>query len=88
MICDISGVFRKDVTDDLIDGIIAFFIQSIEYRTQNPAHILFVIAGNSKLNGIFCHGIDLLECLFVDIISQTGESVKSCYRNFSILSGG
>ena len=60
---DIGGIFCEQIADDLIDGIIAFFIQSIEHTMQNPAHILLVITGNSKLDGILCHGIDLLKSL-------------------------
>ena len=60
---DIGGIFCEQVADDLIDGIIAFFIQSIEYTTQNPAHIFLVIAGNRKLDGTLCHGFDLLNSL-------------------------
>ena len=60
---DIGGIFCEQLTDDLIDGIIAFFIQSIEYTTQNAAHIFLIVAGNSKLDGAICHGSDLLNSL-------------------------
>ena len=60
---NIGGIFCEQVADDLIDGILAFFIQSIEHTMQNTAHILFIIAGNGELDGILCHGIDLLKSL-------------------------
>ena len=60
VIGDIGGILGQQVAHDLIDGIIALFLQSVEHGTQGTAHILFIIAGNGKLNGIFRHGFDLL----------------------------
>ena len=60
IIGDIGGILGQQVAHDLIDGIIALFLQSVEHGTQGAAHILFIIAGNGKLNGIFRHGFDLL----------------------------
>ena len=57
VIGDIGGIFREQIADDLIDGIVTFLIQSIEDTTQDPAHILFVIARNSKFNSVLIrHG--------------------------------
>jgi hypothetical protein len=77
VIGDVSGVFCKQITHDLIDGVVALFIQSIEYATQNCAHILLIIAGYGKLNGTtFRHGHDLLP-FGEAIISQFYEGVKA-----------
>jgi hypothetical protein len=60
VIRDISGIFRQQIADDLIDRIITFFVQSIEDTPENTMHILFVVAGYCKLNGIFRHDFNLL----------------------------
>ena len=32
VICDVSGVLRQEITDDLVDGVIAFFAECAIYR--------------------------------------------------------
>ena len=78
---DIGGILCEQVANDLIDGIIAFFIQSIEYIPQNLTHILLVLTGNHKFNCTVRHEIDLLN-MNVDIITQKQQSVKGCYEFF------
>ena len=57
---DIGGVFGKQVSDDLIDGVVSFLVQSIEHTPECTAHIFFVIAGDCEFYGFFRHGFDLL----------------------------
>ena len=58
---DVGGVLGQQVTDNLIDGIVAFFSQGLIHIPENPAHIFFVIAGYSKFHGaLFRHGLGLL----------------------------
>ena len=52
VICDISGILSQQITHNLIDGIIALFVQSIEHASQNTSHVLLIIAGYCKLNYI------------------------------------
>ena len=78
---DIGGIFRKQVADDLIDGVIAFFIQGVEYIPENLAHILLIIAGNSEFDCIIRHEIDLQKVIFT-IITQKDVRVKPCDINF------
>ena len=55
MICNVSRVFAQDVTNDLIDGIIAFFFQSIVDRYEDLSHIHFVIAADFEFDCIIEH---------------------------------
>ena len=58
---DIGGILGQKIADDLIDGIIALFLQRVEYRAENAAHIIPVVAGNCKfLCALVRHDIDLL----------------------------
>ena len=75
IIGDISGVLCEQVADDLIDGVIAFFIQSIEYIPKYAAHILLVITGYGEFNSVVRHGIDLLKMITL-IITQNYVCVK------------
>ena len=79
---DIGGVLGQQVAHDLIDGVIALFLQSVEDGTKGTAHILFVITGNGKLNGIFRHGFDLLMGIGY-IIAHIFEYVKGKYGKIS-----
>ena len=62
---DVCGIFGQQLADDLVDGVIALFIQRIKYTPENAPHILLVIAGDSKLNGIVCHGTNPLSFIKV-----------------------
>ena len=74
---DIGGILGQKIAHNLIDGIIALFLQRIEYRAKNASHILFVVTGNGKFqSALISHGIDLLGCNN-GIISQNGQRVKT-----------
>jgi hypothetical protein len=57
---NIGGIFREDISYDLVDGIVALFIQCVEHSPQNTVHIVFFVTGNCELDGIFRHETDLL----------------------------
>ena len=58
---DIGGVLGEEIPHDLVDGIVAFFVQGIEHTTEDVPHILFVIAGDCKGQGVgIRHGLSLL----------------------------
>ena len=66
VIGDIGGIFRQQIADDLVHGVVAFFLQRVEHSPENAAHILFVIAGNGEFQGaVIRHGIDLLVTILV-----------------------
>ena len=50
VIGDIGGIFCKQVTYDLVDGVVALFVQSIKDATEDSMHIFLFIAGYSKLD--------------------------------------
>jgi hypothetical protein len=82
VIGDVCGILGEKVTDDLVNGVVTLFAQSVEYITKNSAHIFFVIAGNSKLNGVIArHVIDLL-LHSGDIIAQIFGYVKAMTEKF------
>jgi hypothetical protein len=61
---DIGGIFRQQVTNDLVNGVVTLFTESIEHTPENSAHILSVIIGNGELNGtVVRHGNDLLSII-------------------------
>ena len=45
---DIGGVLGEQIADDLIDGVVAFFVQGVEHTTEYGAHIVFVVAGHCE----------------------------------------
>jgi hypothetical protein len=60
---NICGILREKITNNLVDRVIAFFIQSVENTPENTVHIVFFFTGNGELNGIsgiVRHGNDLL----------------------------
>jgi hypothetical protein len=76
VVSDVGGVFCQKITNNLVNGIITLFIQSIEHIPKNSSHILLIIAGDCKFNGTaFRHGNDLLP-IDENIISQFYEGVK------------
>ena len=61
VIGDVGGILGEKVADDLVDGVVALFAQSVEYTAKDSAHVLFVIAGDREFDGIIArHVIDLL----------------------------
>ena len=62
---DIGGVLREDVSHDLIDGIIALFLQRAVYATQDllDLRVLFVL--NAEFPGVIhLHAAHLLVCFW------------------------
>ena len=58
---DIGRVLGQQVAHDLVDGVIALFLQSVEDGTKGTAHIILVVAGYDKFLCILIrHGVDLL----------------------------
>ena len=58
---DVGGILGQQVSNDLVDGIVAFFGQGFVHTTENTAHILFIVAGYGELQGGFIrHGLSLL----------------------------
>ena len=54
---NVGGICGKQIADDLVDGVIALLGQSLINIPEDLAHILFVIAGYGKFQGIFSrHG--------------------------------
>ena len=49
---DIGRVFGKQVTDDLIDGIVPFFTQRAVYGCEQCFHLLIGFIGNYKFDRI------------------------------------
>ena len=79
VIGDIGGILCQQVANDLVNGVITLFVQSVEHITENSAHIVFIIAGHSKLDGIsgiVHYGNDLLPIVSV-IIAQYSLGVKT-----------
>ena len=76
VIGDVGGILGQQVAHDLVHGVVALFLQGVEHRAQDPAHIVLVIAGDDKFLCILIrHGFDLL----VDIgyiIAHIFEYVK------------
>jgi hypothetical protein len=78
---NVGGILCKQVTDDLIDGIVAFFVQGVENITESLTHLLPIIAGNLELSGnavIVRHVNDLLFYIR-DIIPHYFAGVKSFF---------
>ena len=67
VIGDIGRVLCQQVTDDLVDRVVTFFVQGVGHTPEDTVHILFVITGNRELDGVFRHGIDLLYLINVII---------------------
>ena len=60
IICDVSRVFREQVANDLVYGVVPFLGQGLEHTPENLAHVLFVI-GDVEGQGILIrHGLQLL----------------------------
>ena len=55
VVCDIGRVFGKQVTDDLIDGVIPFFTQRAVYGCEQRFHLLIGFIGNYKFDRIVVH---------------------------------
>ena len=72
---NVGRVLSQQITDDLVDGIVTFFGQGIEYAPQNLAHTFLIVSGNCKLDGAFRHGVDLL-CEVMIIIARFRRCVK------------
>ena len=69
---DISGILREEIANDLVDGVITLFVQSVEHTAENATHIVLIITRYSKLDGIsgiVRHGNDLLPFV-IAIIAQ------------------
>jgi hypothetical protein len=54
---DISGVFGKDVSDNLVNGVISFLAESIINSCKNCFDFFLFIFSYGKGNGRFVHGI-------------------------------
>ena len=52
---DVGGVFRQEITDYLIDGVIPFFAEGAIYGGQNGLHFLTAVFRYHKLDGIVIH---------------------------------
>ena len=63
VIGDIGRILGKNITDDLIDGVVALFGEGTVDLGENLLHFLVGIYGYSKLNGIMIQNARLL-CLF------------------------
>ena len=63
VIGDVGRIFGQKIANDLIDGIIAFFIQSVEYIPKNSAHFICIIGRNGKLNGVVVRQVIDLLCI-------------------------
>ena len=61
MICNICGVLLKDITDNLVDGIVTFFAECIINGGQNTLHLLIGVVLHIKLLGSVDHSDTLLE---------------------------
>ena len=61
---DIGGILGEQIADNLVDGIITLFVESIEHTAEYPAHIVLIVAGYSKFDSavhfVFLNVIDLL----------------------------
>ena len=55
VICDVSGVLRQEITDDLVDGVIAFFAECAIYRGQDRFHFLTAVLRYHKFDGVVIH---------------------------------
>ena len=70
VIGDVGGIFSQQIANDLVNGVVAFLIQGIEHTTEKLAHILFIIVGDCKLEGILIrHGLSLLKHWNIGIIT-------------------
>jgi hypothetical protein len=81
---DVCGILSKKIANNLINGIIALFVQSIENTPENTVHIFLLITGNSEfdcISGIVRHGNDLLPNSRV-IIAQIQAGVKTLKSKF------
>ena len=60
IIRDVSRVFREQVANDLVYGVVPFLGQGLEHTPEDLAHVLFVI-GDVEGQGILIrHGLQLL----------------------------
>jgi hypothetical protein len=75
VVCDIGRILSQKIANDLVDGIVTFFGQGIEYAPQNLAHTFLIVSGDCKFDGAFRHGVDLL-CEVMIIIARFRCCVK------------
>jgi hypothetical protein len=77
VIGDVGGILGEQITNDLVDGVVALFTQGVEHTPERAAHRVLIIAGYCKFNGaVVRHGVDLPPKNKV-IIPYKVESVKS-----------
>ena len=54
---NIGGILSQQVSDDLIDGVVAFFCQGLIHTPKNPAHIIAIVIWYCKfLRILIGHG--------------------------------
>ena len=73
---DIGGVLRKDVPDDLIDGIIALLPQGVVNGSQNVLDLLVLIIIETELPGIVDFQVRYTSCPAASILPENPNSVK------------
>jgi hypothetical protein len=79
---DVGGILGEKITNDLVDGIVALLAQSVENTAKDSTHIVLIVTGNCKLDGVVVrHVIDLL-CILGIIIAQIFGYVKGKSREF------
>ena len=66
-VCDVCGVLREQITDNLVDGIVTFLAERTVNGCQNLLHFRCGIVRNHKFDRIVVHVVCLL-CMAVIII--------------------
>jgi hypothetical protein len=60
VIGDIGGILGKQVTDDLVNGIVTFFAEGTVNGSEDFFHFLCIFIWNKELNGVVIHTAYLL----------------------------
>ena len=55
MVGDIGGILRKDIADDLVDGVVALFLQRLVYRGKDRVDLRVTLLHQIEFTGKIVH---------------------------------
>jgi len=64
MIGDVGGVLREDIADDLIDGVVALFLQCLVHGQQDLMDLFVLIFGAVVLTLGILAGVSILSVFY------------------------
>ena len=68
VIGDVGGVFGEQITHDLVDGVVTFFVQGIEHTPEYLPHIVFLFGDLEFLGFHIRHGLSLLNDRNIELL--------------------